>query len=80
MKPFRWDHNKNETLKSGRNISFEEFELDFLRAARPEREVQCFESLAAQLLEYKRDHPYVSQTNITNEYLRLLIEGFKVSP
>ena len=27
MKPFRWDHNKNETLKSERNISFEEIAL-----------------------------------------------------
>lgn len=27
MKPFRWDHNKNEALKSDRNISFEEMAL-----------------------------------------------------
>lgn len=27
MKPFRWDHIKNETLKSERNISFEEIAL-----------------------------------------------------
>lgn len=27
MKPFRWNHNKNETLKSERNISFEEIVL-----------------------------------------------------
>lgn len=27
MKPFRWNHSKNETLKSERNISFEEIVL-----------------------------------------------------
>lgn len=27
MKPFRWNHNKNETLKSERYISFEEIVL-----------------------------------------------------
>ena len=27
MKPFRWAHDKNETLKSKRNISFEEIAL-----------------------------------------------------
>ena len=27
MKPFRWAHNKNETLKIERNISFEEIAL-----------------------------------------------------
>lgn len=27
MKPFRWAHDKNETLKTERNISFEEIAL-----------------------------------------------------
>lgn len=27
MKPFRWNHDKNETLKTERNISFEEVVL-----------------------------------------------------
>jgi hypothetical protein len=27
MKPFRWNHDKDEALKSGRNISFEEVVL-----------------------------------------------------
>ena len=27
MKPFRWDHDKNEALKIGRGISFEEIVL-----------------------------------------------------
>lgn len=27
MKPFRWNHNKNEQLKAERNISFEEIVL-----------------------------------------------------
>lgn len=27
MKPFRWNHGKNEQLKIGRNISFEEIVL-----------------------------------------------------
>lgn len=27
MKPFRWNHDKNETLKTERNISFEEIVL-----------------------------------------------------
>ena len=27
MKPFRWNHDKNETLKSERSISFEEITL-----------------------------------------------------
>jgi uncharacterized DUF497 family protein len=27
MKPFRWNHEKNEQLKAGRNVSFEEIVL-----------------------------------------------------
>ena len=27
MKPFRWSHEKNERLKTGRNVSFEEIVL-----------------------------------------------------
>lgn len=43
MKPFRWNHKKNEQLKAGRNISFEEIVLaieadgllDILRHSNP---------------------------------------------
>ena len=45
MKPFRWAHEKNETLKSERSISFEEIALaieadgllDILRHPNPEK-------------------------------------------
>ena len=45
MKPFRWAHEKNEKLKSERNISFEEIALtieadgllDILRHPNPEK-------------------------------------------
>jgi uncharacterized DUF497 family protein len=45
MKPFRWNHNKNEQLKAERNISFEEIVLaiegegllDVLRHPNPDR-------------------------------------------
>ncbi len=45
MKPFRWNHGKNEALKTGRSISFEEIVLaieadgllDELRHPNPEK-------------------------------------------
>lgn len=45
MKPFRWNHDKNEKLKTDRNISFEEIVLaieadgllDELQHPRPEK-------------------------------------------
>lgn len=45
MKPFRWNHEKNEQLKVGRNISFEEVVLaieadgllDIVRHSDPEK-------------------------------------------
>jgi len=68
MKPFRWNHEKNETLKIGRSISFEEIVLaieadgllDELRHPNPEKYPNQ-SVLVVALDEYVYLVPYVEE-------------------
>lgn len=70
MKPFRWNHDKNELLKKERGISFEEIVLaieadgllDELRHPNPEKYPNQF-VLVVALDAYVYLVPYVEETN-----------------
>jgi len=70
MKPFRWNHEKNETLKTERNISFEEIVLaieadgllDELRHPNPEKYPN--QSVFVVMLDnYAYLVPYIEETD-----------------
>ncbi len=70
MKPFRWNHDKNEALKIGRGISFEEIVLaieaggllDELRHPNPDKYPDQFVFVVA-LDDYVYLIPYVEEAD-----------------
>ena len=84
MKPFRWDHRKNERLKVQRNISFEEIVLaiegdgllDVLRHANVERYPNQF-LLVVTVAQYVYLVPYVEEAEYY--FLKTIIPSRKAT-
>ena len=84
MKPFRWNHDKNELLKKERSISFEEIVLaieadglrDELRHPNPEKYPNQF-ILVVALDGYVYLVPYVEEANFF--FLKTVIPSRKAT-
>ena len=84
MKPFRWNHEKNESLKIDRRISFEEIVLaieadgllDELRHPNPDKYPNQFVFVVA-LDEYAYLVPYVEETDYY--FLKTIIPSRKAT-
>jgi len=84
MKPFRWNHEKNEQLKAERNISFEEIVLaietdgllDLLQHPNPDKYPNQLVFVVA-LYDYACLVPFVEEENYS--FLKTIIPSRKAT-